>query len=39
MIIPVIALVLWIAYVEVEHPNRVNECPYVEEMCEEVKGG
>jgi hypothetical protein len=35
MLLPLIALVVWFTYVEVEHPNRVNECPYVEELCEQ----
>jgi hypothetical protein len=30
----VIVLAVWMTYVEVEMPNRTNECPYVQEMCE-----
>ena len=28
-------LIVWIAFVEIEMPERTNECPYVEEACEE----
>lgn len=31
----VIVLAVWMTYVEVEMPNRTNECPYVEELCKE----
>ena len=39
MLIPVIVLAVWVAYVELEHPNRVNECPYAEHMCKTEQGG
>lgn len=34
MILPVLLLTAWFVYVEVEMPNRTNECPYNEYMCE-----
>jgi len=34
MWVAVIVLAGWFTYVEVEMPNRTNECPYVKELCE-----
>lgn len=34
MILSVLILVSWIVYVEVEMPNRMNECPVAYELCE-----
>ena len=35
MLLPVLVLTAWFVYVEVEMPNRTNECPYVENACGE----
>ena len=34
MIVPFLILVAWFTYVEVEMPNRTNECPYNQWECE-----
>lgn len=33
MVLPVV-LLIWMVYVEVEMPNRMNECPVAYELCE-----
>ena len=35
MLLPVLVLTAWFVYVEVEMPNRTNECPYAKYACEE----
>ena len=35
MIAPVLILAAWFVYVEVEMPNRTNECPYDVWECED----
>jgi hypothetical protein len=35
----VIVLAAWMVYAETEMPNRTNECPYVEELCEDEGEG
>ena len=39
MVLPVLLLTAWFIYVEVEMPNRTNECPYVEHKCEVEEDG
>ena len=34
----VVVLVSWMVYVEVEMPNRMNECPVAYELCEDYEG-